>query len=238
MKNFLGLIENYTDMLNRIALFTFITNILIVVILKKNSIYFQDFVFYLYVKFPFLKISIDPIFKLPMKLIYLLPSAIITLIFRIVYMHNKISDLFKIRKNFDVKYILVPLSNAVEIPIDKDYLTVLNKRRKDLMADVFYKYASSTNPQIDKHLIWIALDKWSWYWIFIEFITSLFIWGLILFFLKDYLFFLIIFSIIILFSILSIFWIKIFPRYAKNQIDAIISNEQFLKEIKGKLYAL
>jgi hypothetical protein len=82
-------------------------------------------------------------------------------------MHNKISDLFQIRKKFDVSYILIPLSKAVEIPIDENYKNVLKTNRKTLMADVFYKYASSTNPQIDKHLIWIALDKWSWYWAFV-----------------------------------------------------------------------
>jgi hypothetical protein len=153
-------------------------------------------------------------------------------------MHNKISDLFQIRKKFDVSYILIPLSKAVEIPIDENYKNVLKTNRKTLMADVFYKYASSTNPQIDKHLIWIALDKWSWYWAFVEFLTSLFIWGIVLLLLKDYIFFLIILVILILSAILCILLIKIYPKYAKNQIDAIISNEKFLKEIKGKLYAL
>jgi hypothetical protein len=39
------------------------------------------------------------------------------------------------------------------------------------MGACFYKYASSTKPELDPHTITLALDNWSWYWILLEAIS-------------------------------------------------------------------
>jgi hypothetical protein len=59
---------------------------------------------------------------------------------------------------------------------EEKYKLIVN-RRSILMNQVFYKYASSGegSAKIDKHYIIMALDQWSWFWIFVEASVLLFI---------------------------------------------------------------
>src|SRR5690606_15472439 len=84
-------------------------------------------------------------------------------------LHDRISDIFFIRRNFDVKHILLPTARNVGVNIDKEIINKIIKERRPLMNQVFYRYASSRNePVVDKHLIEKALDTWSWFWVFLE----------------------------------------------------------------------
>lgn len=92
-----------------------------------------------------------------------IPLAIAARSFRL---HDRISDVFKMRKNYDLYNILLPLaigSGYFIMSIEK-----INDKRKLLMNSCFYKYASYSQPQIDEHFINTALDFLCWYWIAVE----------------------------------------------------------------------
>ena len=50
------------------------------------------------------------------------------------------------------------------------------------MSCCFYKYASSTKPEIDEHSIHLALNEWCWYWIALDTEILLLITGIVFFF--------------------------------------------------------
>jgi hypothetical protein len=57
--------------------------------------------------------------------------------------HDRISDVLGIRRRFDRKSILVPLSQRVGSVVTKDKKAKIGRHRYELMRLVFYKYASS-----------------------------------------------------------------------------------------------
>jgi hypothetical protein len=85
-------------------------------------------------------------------------------------LHDKISDLFRIRCRFDCKYILIPLADSVGATLSVVQVSKLSAQRDRLMREVYYRFASSRaqNPLVDKHYIEHALGAWSWFWILIE----------------------------------------------------------------------
>src|SRR5207249_3941140 len=100
----------------------------------------------------------------------ILPAFLVALLFRIFKMHDRLSDVFGIRKRFDLDEILAPLSKGAGVPFTKPMRARATSRRDSLMASVFYAYASGTEgkAKIDPHLVTMALDQWSWFWILAE----------------------------------------------------------------------
>ncbi len=95
-------------------------------------------------------------------------SFLFTLLFRFIRLHDCISDLFNIRSYFDIQLILKPLADASGIKINKKNLSKLEAKRRTIMGEVFYKYASFNNPQIDTQVVSNSRDHWYWFWIFLE----------------------------------------------------------------------
>ena len=91
-----------------------------------------------------------------------------TLFVRILKLHDRISDAFQIRRSFDVFHILLPLALGAGVSLDPLQVETVIQKRPQLMRAAFYAYATSTNPQIDRHEITMALDQWSWYWACLE----------------------------------------------------------------------
>jgi hypothetical protein len=91
-------------------------------------------------------------------------------LFYVVQLHDRISDLFGIRKRFDRNYIILPLAVLVGAKLTTKQLNSLNRTRDSLLRLIFYPYVSSKaeHPLVDKHDIERALDAWSWFWVFIE----------------------------------------------------------------------
>ena len=100
--------------------------------------------------------------------VYAMVGLLAAAISRFMLIHDKVSDFFALRHRFDVNYILTPLMGHADFKSTLDNVQRLHDRRHDLMADVFYRYAGSSNAKINKHLIAVALDKWSWVWIAVE----------------------------------------------------------------------
>lgn len=110
----------------------------------------------------------------------LFPTLLIAWIFRRVRMHDRISDVFKIREAFDTHVILVRLAGETGIPIGLSEMKKLRSERQDLMYKVFYPYVDSHAPKISKHHVAEALDAWFGYWIALETAVVLIPFGLAL----------------------------------------------------------
>lgn len=84
-------------------------------------------------------------------------------------LHDKWSNALGIRSVFDVRWILVPLALESTSTLGPRGVEKIRINRKHLMAEVFYRYATSAKQSdIDPHLITQALTAWSWYWTCIE----------------------------------------------------------------------
>lgn len=153
---------DYPKMLNKIATFTFFGALLSIWLLRYEIPYLDN------ILKPF-SVSI-PIGGVSISFGTLLPAFVIATISRFLKLHDRISDLFGIRRRFDVSEILLPMATASGAAIDTDQIRTAKTSRKSLMYRVFYKYASGTKGKaaIDSHYIIMALDQWSWYWILLE----------------------------------------------------------------------
>ena len=99
------------------------------------------------------------------KALYVLIPLVVAFISRIVKLHDKISDLFSIRHEFDKKHILLPIARKVGYDLSTD---INKEKRNNLMYKVFYPYAGFNDPVIDAQLVRTALDNWGWFWVGIE----------------------------------------------------------------------
>ena len=103
----------------------------------------------------------------PMGLVF---GMLIGLVFFIFHVHDRISDVFKIRARFDRKHIIQPLASAVNLPLNDRQMNVIMKEHDRYMRNLFYKYTSSKaeKPLVDKHDVEQALESWSWFWVGLE----------------------------------------------------------------------
>jgi hypothetical protein len=85
-----------------------------------------------------------------------------------IKLHDRISDVFRIRHNFDVYRILLPLAVGTGVRLPTSKITEVSRQRQHLMRRAFYRYASSTKAEIDQHDVTMALNQWGWYWICLE----------------------------------------------------------------------
>lgn len=225
---FLLSVKDYDDMLKKISSYTFLTIVVCIFILT----YYIPEIKIFFEKYPF-DFSLSG-FKIPIQNFII--AIFITSLFRAIILHDKISDLFRIRYRYDIKYILIPLKD--KLGLNKLDIDMIKKNRNNLMSQTFYAYASSTNQKIDSHLINRTLEQWSWYWIVIESMAILFFTILIFFYfghIKGYL----ILSLIWVIMLLSTFLLKhLCKRYTQREIDAILELPNSHKEIREKFNAL
>lgn len=221
--------KNYSEMLKKIATTTFFISLFIIMILSHTindiSSFMKIISFGLKYEYGGLKLYIS-YFYFP--LLFALGENI----FKI---HDKVSDLFGIRYRFDKNIIIARFLN--EIKQSKKLKKVNKINRDSIMRVIFYKYASSTNPQIDRHLIDMALGVWSWYWIIMDTLLCVITLGIIwLIFSFSWLACFVLIGIII--TCLSIMHIiKKFQcsEYALQEVQAILQLQNSRSEIKRYL---
>lgn len=80
--------------------------------------------------------------------------------------HDKLASLLRIRFNYDKKVIVNGFLERAKI--ERGLKSLDQKATNAIMSQVFYKYASSTNPVIDSHSIILTLNEWCWYWILLD----------------------------------------------------------------------
>jgi hypothetical protein len=166
-------VSDYPSMLNKIALYTFFVSTLLL--------------WLIYWQIPGFRQGIPPLqFKIPETDIQA-PASVVILAFafafisRLVKLHDRLSDLFGIRRRFDVHSVLLPMASAAGTPLSLEQQEEVSRKREELMIKVFYKYASSSpgKAQIEQHSITMALDQWSWYWTLVEAAFCVFVTALI-----------------------------------------------------------
>lgn len=103
-----------------------------------------------------------------LKALYVLIPLLIALISRVVLLHDKLSDLLRLRLHFDTRYILYPIAEKVGFDLSTELKNAIRGKRNQAMYAVFYPYAGFQDPKIDKQLVRTALDKWGWFWAAVE----------------------------------------------------------------------
>ena len=154
--------------------------------------------------------------------------------------HDRISDVLGIRRRFDCKSILIPLSQRVGSVVTKDKKAKIAQHRDELMHAVFYKYASSRDdhPLVDKHDIEHALNAWSWLWVFVEGVSYFGVGAIIAWWLGSR-------NLAATFTIVSIALVVLaflqrarLDGYARPQIDTIAADPTASHDVKRKFDAL
>jgi hypothetical protein len=217
--------KDYPEMLKKIAWSVFFIVAIGLFILSQCMESFADFMKSISFGIQFENQGI----KLYVAYIYIpLALAIIENIFKL---HDRVSDVFRIRYRFD-KFVII---NAYlqKLKMLKKIKNVNKHNRERIMNDIFYEYASSTKPVIDTHLIYMALGAWSWYWIIIDAIVVSIIIGTIMICMEFiFLNFIIALGVITFLIILSII-IKCFQckKYAMREVDEILKDSNRNSEI-------
>lgn len=149
-------------------------------------------------------------------------------------LHDRISDILRIRRRFDRTCILIPLADRVGLLITNDLERKIGKHQDTLMRAVFYKYASSRaeHTLVDKHDIEHALNAWSWFWVWVE--------GVLYFGLGTIISWLVcsmelckIFAFIVVALLSLAFLQKVrLCRYARPQIASIAANAEAAGDVK------
>lgn len=156
--------KSYEDMLNKIGIFTLgfliVSWYFILLSFPEFNKYINKFI----KDFFEIKNSIK-IFEFELPFSFVIPTSI-SIICRIIKLHDKVSDILSIRLKYDCQNILIPLVEGSGASISS--FEKLKENRNDLMGKTFYKYAGYTSPKIDEHLINMALDSLCWYWIIVE----------------------------------------------------------------------
>lgn len=157
------------------------------------------------------------------------PAFIIALIFRRVRMHERISDLLKIREAFDTHVILSRLAGEVGIPVDLNVIKKFRNERQNLMNKVFYPYVDATNPKISKHHVLEALDAWFGYWIAIEATVILIPFGICFIFFDEAFLSAIFLAFALLCTFIGMRYFRKCAPMAENEISAMTTHEDWDK---------
>jgi hypothetical protein len=160
-------VDNYKQMLSKLALYNGIFTFICLIILSTYAAPIKD---------PLEGLnrwladqSLNTLVGVPAKLgAALLISVLVAVCSHAFKLHDLLSKLFKIREEFDVRFVVYPLAIGSGVSLSATKLTTLKEERSQLLAKTFYKYVSSTNPVIDSHTISQALTNWSWFWICLE----------------------------------------------------------------------
>lgn len=225
--------SNYPQMLRKIAMFTFACALLAVSLVRAQVPDVDSWLS---------RYSIQvPLFggvSLPFGTI--LPALAVALLFRMFKVHDRISDLFRIRHTFDVNHIIKPMALGVGIVLSKVALVRVRNERQEIMHDVFYRYASGTEGKaaIDSHYVTLALDQWSWFWIVLEAEAIALLTAIVL--LIAGVWFsagVLIAADLVVIGVLRLIW-QGCTRYARAEIDQILDDEQRKHDIARAFHAL
>jgi hypothetical protein len=164
----IGQPADYSEMLQRVFWFSVATGVISTFLLAQDS--------------PEIRAALDSVSTQvdfaplkSIKILYVLIPTVIALFSRIIKLHDRISDLLRIRFIFDITFFLYPLCEGAGVPLTLEKKAAIRKSRDDAMYHTVYKYAGFKNPAIDEQLVRTAADNWGWFWVLVE---SIFLFGL------------------------------------------------------------
>ncbi|MGD9850425.1 MAG: toll/interleukin-1 receptor domain-containing protein [Nitrospirales bacterium] len=157
----IGQPENYSEMLERIFIMTLVVGFCCTVFLGIGS--------------PDVKRVLDSIGTEAelgpikgLKLLYVAIPLFIALISRAIKLHDRVSDILRLRYIIDTRWILIPLANGVGLELNETHQMLIKSKRKEAMYSVFYPYVSLPDAKIDRQLVRSALDNLGWFWSLLE----------------------------------------------------------------------
>lgn len=173
-----------------------------------------------------------------MALYVLIPAVVglfISYIVRAVKVHDKIATLFRMRHDFDVHHIIIPLAGEAGVPIGLGRRQSIRQQRKRLISKIFYKYASSTDPRINGHLIETAMDRWSWLWAVVELNIMVYVFAVLFVSTGSVLCSLICLAINAMLIPIEALYYRNLYRFTEDEIASIIELDGALDEIRAAL---
>lgn len=209
--------SDYSEMLERVFFMSIVSGFVCTVLLAIASPTFHRFIdsFRFKGEIGFIK-GVSALY-------YAIPFFIVFVI-RVLKLHNRISDVFKIRFYFDTEYLLFPLAQGSGILLSPELKNKIRRARGKAMGKVFYPYASFIDPVIDKQLVRTAADNWGWFWVFVESIVIFGGTSVVLAMLQTWRVLIICgFVILLEFIFLRILWSDC-KRSANRQIEAILED--------------
>lgn len=157
-----GPVENYAQMLTKIFLWTFALSLVGLCLLA-----WQVPALGALFSAPPFSVSLSG-HSIPLGVV--LPALAFAAISAIVKLHDRVSDLLRLRSRFDVQYILLSMVEVSGRELTDDLRSRLRAQRRHLMSTLFYRYASGSEGKtlIDRHSVVLALTQWSWFWVLVE----------------------------------------------------------------------
>ncbi|RKY06711.1 MAG: hypothetical protein DRP66_08255 [Planctomycetota bacterium] len=157
----IGQPADYSEILQRIFWFSIATGLFSTVMLAKASPAVQEFIDSITTK-----ADLGPIKSI--KVLYVLIPGAIAVVSRMIKLHDRISDLFRIRFCFDTRFFLFPLCQGSGVPLTAARKAMIRQTRNDSMYQTVYGYAGFKNPDIDDQLVRTSADNWGWFWVLVE----------------------------------------------------------------------
>lgn len=162
--------KDYSEMVEKISKCVFVITALLLFFVSCISSTFRAFIE---------KISFNAkakIFDVELNLALFYIPIIAGILEHMFKIHDLVSNLLNIRKTYDRKIIVASILKKINKEDKEKELD--DSKVYQIMEDCFYKYASSTKPQIDQHSIILALNEWCWFWILLDTLIVSFIVGL------------------------------------------------------------
>lgn len=161
-------VDNYKEMLRKLAFLAFIVGCICAVILRSSVEEIDVAVAKIDMLLP---ASLSEWIELPPLPIGTLAFGVIAAFLSHAFkLHDKLSSFLSLRHDFDIRWIMLPMAALSSTSMTKEKMDKLASQRHNIMKDVFYKYASSSEGRqvIDPHTITQALTNWSWFWFCLE----------------------------------------------------------------------
>ncbi|HYD48266.1 MAG TPA: toll/interleukin-1 receptor domain-containing protein [Terriglobales bacterium] len=103
-----------------------------------------------------------------LKVLYVAVPLLVAMSSRLIKLHDRVSDILRLRYTIDTRWILIPLAEGVGVNPDPAQRDAIRENRRNLMYSVFYPYVSLPDSVIDRQRVRSALDNLGWLWVFIE----------------------------------------------------------------------
>lgn len=209
--------EDYSEILQRIWYTSVTTGLGCTLLLAKASPVVQSFIDSVSTN-----ADIGPIKSI--KVLYVVIPILIGVLSRLLKLHDRISDVFRIRYLFDTRCLLFPLANGAGVTLTKKLKERIRSERENLMYAVFYPYAGFKKPLIDEQLVRTAADNWGWFWVLIESSFLIIVtMGILLYMQKgEYVFWCLI-VLLAEFVLMLIYWLSC-QKGGERQVEAILSD--------------
>lgn len=219
-------------MLNNIAIYTFLTISIILLVLSNRIEEIENLLNLVPIN---ITIS-DNDFPI-LAVIFALFIAIFS---RVVKLHDKISNILRIRHYYDIIVIIYPILKEVIKYKESGLLKIIFSDRNQIMYNIFYKYASSNREQckIDFNLVILALTQFTGFWITIETIVYLIFTIAISLIFNDLVLFKYLLIIISVSIIIGIYFLYTCKRETRSEIKAILNVPEYKQEITNYFHGL